>query len=844
MIVAGVDRGGPAEGALEVGDEIRAVNGETCVPQTISWILAQHNTVGQAVTLDVARRGAALRRELRFDSASCADDLLLMASTDSTAHDGAATAMAAVRAKRRSAEGRVLAAGVAMQRAVVVALDEAEALLQPVGKTPEHLRSEADCEELRRRLRVAEEAQRQLAADLQALRPRVQELEENERIAQRRAAEGARRLQEAQAAAEEDASALRARLARLQAQLADSKPAVELSRSEDKRLSLEAELARVEAALKKDYVPRDALAALEKERARLEELVATHAAQLATMAPRAELATANAGAARAEEALHACEARFAGMVLRAELEQAQGEAKAVRAQMEELRTQLEKTRPLAQFDALKAQKRELHTELHKARAEAQEAADKLAALRMQTKPLLSMAETQQLQRALNDAVARVTEREAEVERLREAAAATRGTIKELKGQNDALAAQLGSMADPAAFSKAKAGERAAGQQLAEVRGELEREQKLLAQARATIKALKSESDGFRLQLRDRLPAAKVQAAVAEAKAAEKEAARLRQALENAEAGRERARQESSQTREELARVRAQAGDRVPRQELAEAQAAARAAREQVEVRGRDLAEAEQRIAAAGKEAARLAAESGKARVDEAGRAATLKAEVEGAKVEAAEAQEAARVAIEDKAKLEELLARLEADQSRLKVCPAQPTRATAHLCPAEWRCGACPGTQMPRVTLALVQAEAHALRTEAQDAVPRAELAHALEDARRAAERAETLAGEKHSVSGERDTVRAQAEGLEERLLATEEALKATVPRPQFEATLQRLHAAKAPPPPPPFKPAALLRAALPVHPGSSCGQRGGTTPHWARLHASKPREGEAELLV
>jgi chromosome segregation ATPase len=244
------------------------------------------------------------------------------------------------------------------------------------------------------------------------------------------------------------------------------------------------------------------------------------------------------------------------MVLRAELEQAQGEAKAVRAQMEELRTQLEKTRPLAQFDALKAQKRELHTELHKARAEAQEAADKLAALRMQTKPLLSMAETQQLQRALNDAVARVTEREAEVERLREAAAATRGTIKELKGQNDALAAQLGSMADPAAFSKAKAGERAAGQQLAEVRGELEREQKLLAQARATIKALKSESDGFRLQLRDRLPAAKVQAAVAEAKAAEKEAARLRQALENAEAGRARARQESSQTREELARVRA------------------------------------------------------------------------------------------------------------------------------------------------------------------------------------------------------------------------------------------------------------------------------------------------
>ena len=55
-----------------------------------------------------------------------------------------------------------------------------------------------------------------------------------------------------------------------------------------------------------------------------------------------------------------------------------------------------------------------------------------------------------------------------------------------------------------------------------------------------------------------------------------------------------------------------------------------------------------------KEAARLAAESGKARVDEAGRAATLKAEVEGAKVEAAEAQEVARVAIEDKAKLEEL----------------------------------------------------------------------------------------------------------------------------------------------------------------------------------------------
>jgi len=99
---------------------------------------------------------------------------------------------------------------------------------------------------------------------------------------------------------------------------------------------------------------------------------------------------------------------------------------------------------------------------------------------------------------------------------------------------------------------------------------------------------------------------------------------------------------------------------------------------------------------------------------------------------------------------------------------------------------------MPRVTLALVQAEAHALRTEAQDAVPRTELAHALEDARRAAERAETLAGEKHSVSGERDTVRAQAEGLEERLLATEEALKTTVPRPQFEATLQRLHAAKA----------------------------------------------------
>ncbi|KAJ1494505.1 hypothetical protein T484DRAFT_1765688, partial [Baffinella frigidus] len=89
VVVASVDRGGPAHGIIEVGDHVLSVNGDATTPQTLNCMLAECNFAGRSVRLGLSRHGTAITQELRFDSSSCSDDFVpLMTSLKEMAGTG------------------------------------------------------------------------------------------------------------------------------------------------------------------------------------------------------------------------------------------------------------------------------------------------------------------------------------------------------------------------------------------------------------------------------------------------------------------------------------------------------------------------------------------------------------------------------------------------------------------------------------------------------------------------------------------------------------------------------------------------------------------------------------
>mmetsp|Transcript_48956 Transcript_48956/g.116568 ORF Transcript_48956/g.116568 Transcript_48956/m.116568 type:complete len:1531 (+) Transcript_48956:112-4704(+) len=744
VVVASVDRGGPAHGIIEVGDHVLSVNGDATTPQTLNCMLAECNFAGRSVRLGLSRHGTAITQELRFDSSSCSDDFVpLMTSLKEIAGAGglnqqvtraAETLMhkaVEMRGWRRSAEARMARSTDALRAKVVAAVDEAESMLSIPKKHPDHIQADTRVEELQRLLKNSKVENDSLVKQLRDLNRWCVKLTEAEHFSKLRQAELERSLEGAEFQLKDLHESHKATVARLEAKISKMVPTVELRQSEDKRRQLEGDLERTRQMLSKDLVPIAHHAEAVQRARNLEEEVVRLKAQLAGeqcyLGLMAEHQTLKTHADKLAKELQSLKERYAERVPRAELLQAQGELKAARAITDSLNAQLDESKTLQQYNDLKKARAILLEDLKTSHATTQEALDRVAALQQQYAQQMPLAESTRLIDEIEGALEKVARLETQTQVLRDAAAATKGTMRDLKAKNDEAAVRMATLVDPADAAKARAGERAATSQSIEAVDLLNAEKKQAAKAREGLKVLVAELDALKLQVRDRVPAAEMEAAIAAVRAAKDEASRSKQEVETLSAAGEKLRNEAARGREELGRARAQLADKVPREALLAAQAEARVSKEQADLRFREFLDAEKRIVDAIGEAARLRAEFDKLNAGMEGIKDKALAEVGAAKDAVLEQKDALRLSMEERKLIETLNISLGEECAARKV-------------------------------------EVGRLLAQIKDLVPRGELLQAVSEAQKQKERAVGLADEIRALVAERDALAKQNKIYEGRL--------------------------------------------------------------------------------